>query len=89
MSAETQQGRSEEDLEHLFLDMTQIQSFHENPTIIREANGLIVTNVDGKHYMDGLSGSGRQHGHGSRAVIDAMMEQLRPLRFQHAHRHDE
>ena len=29
-----------EDLQHLFLDQTQMKSFRENPTVIREARAL-------------------------------------------------
>lgn len=70
------------DLKHLFLDMTQMKSFQENPTIIHKAKGLIVTDIDGKDYIDGLSGIWVVNiGHGNQAVIDAMTEQLRRFTF--------
>jgi len=70
------------DLEHLFLDMTQMKSFRENPTIIQKAAGLSVTDMEGKEYLDGLSGIWVVNiGHGNRAVIEAMTEQLQRFTF--------
>jgi adenosylmethionine-8-amino-7-oxononanoate aminotransferase len=70
------------DLKHLFLDLTQMKSFRRDPTIICEAQGLTVTDVDGRTYIDGLSGIWVVNvGHGNQVVIDAMIEQLKRFTF--------
>ncbi|MSP14455.1 MAG: aspartate aminotransferase family protein [Chloroflexi bacterium] len=70
------------DLSHLFLDMTQMETFRRHPTIIREAHGLVVTDIDGKEYLDGLSGIWVVNiGHGNQAVIAAMIDQLHRFTF--------
>ena len=72
------------DLKHLFIDMSQTKVIQRNPTIIREGHGLIVTDVDGKDYIDALSGIWVVNiGHGNRAVIEAMQEQLEHLTFSY------
>ncbi|MCX6030523.1 MAG: aspartate aminotransferase family protein [Chloroflexi bacterium] len=55
-----------------------------NPTIIREGHGLTVTDIDGKDYIDALSGIWVVNiGHGNQAVIEAMQEQLKRLTFSY------
>ena len=72
------------DLKHLFVDMSQTKVIQRNPTIIREGRGLVVTDVDGKEYIDALSGIWVVNiGHGNRAVIEAMQEQLERLTFSY------
>ena len=67
---------------HLFDAMAQPEEFRRDPTIIREAKGLIVTDIDGKDYIDGLSGIWVVNiGHGNQAVIEAMSEQMQRLTF--------
>lgn len=69
-------------LKHLFLDQTQMLSFRRDPVIIREARGLIVTDTEGRRYIDGLSGIWVVNiGHGNEAVIDAMIDQLKRFTF--------
>jgi adenosylmethionine-8-amino-7-oxononanoate aminotransferase len=67
---------------HLFDAMAHPEAFRRDPTIIRKAQGLIVTDIDGNDYIDGLSGIWVVNlGHGNQAVIEAMSEQMQRLTF--------
>jgi adenosylmethionine-8-amino-7-oxononanoate aminotransferase len=82
MSRDPTRDEMKEDLRHLFLDQTQMESFRRDPVIIREARGLIVTDTENKRYIDGLSGIWVVNiGHGNEVVIDAMIEQLKRFTF--------
>lgn len=70
------------DSKHLFDAMAHTEAFRRDPIIIREGHGLIVTDIDGKDYIDGLSGIWVVNvGHGNQAVIEPMIEQLKRLSF--------
>jgi adenosylmethionine-8-amino-7-oxononanoate aminotransferase len=84
MARRTEKETLVRDLEHLFIDNSQTKSIQRAPTIIREGHGLIVTDIDGKDYIDALSGIWVVNtGHGNQAVIDAMKEQLDHLTFSY------
>jgi len=62
---------------HIMVDFTQMKSFSEDPLILTEGDGIWVTDVDGRRYMDGLSGTFCVNlGHNNRALIEAGSQQL-------------
>ena len=82
MLAPTDKESLIKNLRHLFIDMTQTKVFQRDATIIRKGRGLIVTDIDGKDYIDGLSGIWVVNlGHGNQAVIESMIEQLKRFSF--------
>ncbi|MER7499700.1 ornithine--oxo-acid transaminase [Nonomuraea pusilla] len=55
-------------------------NYHPLPVVIHEAHGAWVTDVEGKRYLDFLSGySSLNFGHGHPAIIQAAQEQLKNL----------
>ncbi|MGW3344659.1 ornithine--oxo-acid transaminase [Nonomuraea rubra] len=55
-------------------------NYHPLPVVIHEAHGAWVTDVDGKRYLDCLSGySSLNFGHGHPKIIEAAKEQLERL----------
>ena len=67
---------------HTMVDFNQMKTFVKNPLILTAGRGIRVTDVDGKSYIDGLSGVfAVSLGHSAHAVVDAMVEQLRRLAF--------
>lgn len=65
---------------NMMVDFTQMKSFSENPLVLAEGKGIYVTDVDGKRYIDGLSGTFCVNlGHGNAALADAAASQLHRL----------
>ncbi|MFI7700046.1 ornithine--oxo-acid transaminase [Nonomuraea sp. NPDC049480] len=55
-------------------------NYHPLPVVIHEADGAWVTDVDGRRYLDCLSGySSLNFGHGNPKIIEAAQEQLQRL----------
>ncbi|GGP18323.1 ornithine--oxo-acid transaminase [Nonomuraea glycinis] len=55
-------------------------NYHPLPVVIHEADGSWVTDVEGKRYLDFLSGySSLNFGHGNQKIIEAAQEQLKHL----------
>ncbi|NRQ39982.1 ornithine--oxo-acid transaminase [Nonomuraea sp. NN258] len=55
-------------------------NYHPLPVVIHEAHGAWVTDVEGKRYLDFLSGySSLNFGHGNEKIINAAQEQLKNL----------
>ncbi|WP_219462334.1 ornithine--oxo-acid transaminase [Nonomuraea rhizosphaerae] len=55
-------------------------NYHPLPVVIHEARGAWVTDVEGKRYLDFLSGySSLNFGHGNPKIIEAAQEQLKNL----------
>ncbi len=55
-------------------------NYHPLPVVIHEAHGSWVTDVEGKRYLDFLSGySSLNFGHGNEKIIEAAQEQLKHL----------
>jgi len=82
MDQSTEKKELMKDLEYLFVDMTQGKKFVRDATIIAHGQGSIVTDIDGKDYIDGLSGIWVVNiGHGNKVIIDAMVQQLRKFSF--------
>jgi adenosylmethionine-8-amino-7-oxononanoate aminotransferase len=71
-----------EDLEHLFLDFMQMREFARDPFLFAEGDGIRVTDVNGKQYIDGLSGVFvNSLGYRNRAMIEAVTTQMERLHF--------
>ncbi|MBI3978407.1 MAG: aspartate aminotransferase family protein [Chloroflexi bacterium] len=66
----------------LVLDFTQMREFARNPVVFEGGDGIRVTSTDGRTFIDALSGAFVVSvGHNNRAVIDAMVAQLRTFTF--------
>jgi adenosylmethionine-8-amino-7-oxononanoate aminotransferase len=62
---------------NVMVDFVQMKSFVEDPLVLREGQGIYVTDVDGKRFIDGLSGTFCLNlGHGNTALADAGSRQL-------------
>ena len=62
------------------IDFTQMQAFSEDPLILTEGDGVRVRDVDGRWYVDGLSGTFcLSLGHGNARVVEAASAQLSRL----------
>ena len=62
------------------IDFTQMQAFSEDPLILTEGDGIRVRDVDGRWYVDGLSGTFCMSlGHGNARVVEAASAQLSRL----------
>ncbi len=73
---------SDQDLRRIMLDLRQMKSFVADPLIMQRADGVWYEDVDGKRYMDGLSGVFVVAvGHNNRRVIEAMHAQLDQIAF--------
>ena len=69
-------------LSHIVLDFKQMKEFVCKPLILERADGVRYWDVDGKSYMDGLSGIFVVNiGHNNRRVIEAMKAQLDKIAF--------
>src|SRR5579864_5837691 len=67
---------------HIFLDFMQMREFAKDPLVFAGGEGIRLTDTAGRRYIDGLSGVFVcSLGHGSRAVIEAITEQLNRLAF--------
>src|SRR5260370_19437481 len=49
-------ARHEKLLRHTFIDYLQTSEFLEHPLIVNKADGLYYWDLDGKRYVDGISG---------------------------------
>jgi adenosylmethionine-8-amino-7-oxononanoate aminotransferase len=62
------------------IDFTQMKSFSEDPLILAEGNGIRVRDVEGRWYIDGLSGTFcLSLGHGNARIVEAATKQLSRL----------
>jgi adenosylmethionine-8-amino-7-oxononanoate aminotransferase len=62
------------------VDFTQMQAFSEDPLVLTEGDGIRVRDVDGRWYIDGLSGTFCMSlGHGNARVVEAATRQLSRL----------
>lgn len=65
---------------HLMVDFLPMKAFAEDPLILTEGRGIYVTDVDGRRYIDGLSGTFCVNlGHGNRALAEAAARQIERL----------
>ena len=64
----------------VMVDFTQMKAFSEDPLVLTEGDGIRVRDVDGRWYVDGLSGTFCMSlGHGNERVIEAATSQLSRL----------
>lgn len=71
-----------ETLRHIVLDFKQMREWIKDPLILERADGVRYWDVDGKCYLDGLSGIFVVNvGHNNRRVIEAMKDQLDRIAF--------
>jgi len=67
---------------HLVLDLRQMKSFCEKPLVIKNAKGIYLNDIDGKRYIDGISGIYVVGiGHGNEYVIEAIRRQQEKVSF--------
>ena len=69
-------------VKHVMVDFVQMSEFAQKPFIIERGDGIMLYDVDGKAYIDGLSGVfvvGT--GHNNPYVVEAIREQLAALSF--------
>jgi L-2,4-diaminobutyrate transaminase len=60
----------------IMVDFLPMKDFAENPLILTEGRGIRVTDVDGRSYIDGLSGTFCVNlGHGNKALAEAAARQ--------------
>jgi adenosylmethionine-8-amino-7-oxononanoate aminotransferase len=65
---------------HIMVDFLPMQDFADDPLVLTEGQGIRVTDVDGRRYIDGLSGTFCMSlGHGNRALADAAAQQIHRL----------
>ncbi len=75
-------SRLQEQVRHVWLDFMQMKEFARNPFVVSGGEGIRIQTVDGKDYIDGLSGIFVVNvGYGNKAVISALAEQLHKLHF--------
>ncbi len=71
-----------EELERIVLDFAQMRSFAKEPFLFADGDGIRITDIEGRQYVDGLSGVFvNSLGYRNRAIIDAMTAQLERLHF--------
>jgi adenosylmethionine-8-amino-7-oxononanoate aminotransferase len=69
-----------DDVGRVMVDFTQMKAFSEDPLILTEGDGIRVRDVDGRWYIDGLSGTFCMSvGHGNARVVEAVTTQLSRL----------
>lgn len=72
----------ESDFRRIFIDLKQMKSFAEDPIIFNKADGVRLWDINGKEYLDAISGIFvASVGHGNKRVISAVYEQMQKLTF--------
>ena len=62
---------------HIMVDFLPMKEFAENPLILTEGQGIHVTDVDGRRFIDGLSGTFCVNlGHGNKRLAEAASRQI-------------
>ena len=65
---------------HIMVDFVPMKEFAEDPLILTEGRGIYVTDVDGRRYIDGLSGTFCVNlGHGNKRLAEAASKQIERL----------
>ena len=69
-----------DEVSRTMVDFMQMKSFAEDPLVLTSGDGIRVTDIEGRHYIDGLSGTFcAALGHGNAELADAGAAQLRRL----------
>jgi adenosylmethionine-8-amino-7-oxononanoate aminotransferase len=67
---------------HIIMDLRQMKGFCEKPVVVDHAQGIYLTDIDGKRYIDGISGIFVVNiGHGNPYVIEAIRKQQERVSF--------
>ncbi|HLE42501.1 MAG TPA: aspartate aminotransferase family protein [Methylomirabilota bacterium] len=65
---------------HIMVDFLPMKDFADDPLIVTEGRGIYLTDVDGKRYIDGLSGTFCVNlGHGNKGLAEAASRQYERL----------
>ena len=65
---------------HIMVDFLPMKEFAENPLILTEGQGIHVIDVDGRRFIDGLSGTFCVNlGHGNKRLAEAASRQIERL----------
>ena len=65
---------------HIMVDFLPMKDFADDPLILTEGRGIYVTDIDGRRYVDGLSGTFCVNlGHGNKALAEAATRQYERL----------
>lgn len=73
----SEEMKSKEVLRHIILDFQQMKEFVQHPLIMASADGIRYKDINGKEYIDGLSGVYVVNiGHNNRKVIEAIKRQI-------------
>ena len=71
-----------ETLKHIVLDLQQMKTFCEHPVVMERGKGIYLYDVNGKRYIDGISGIYVVNiGHGNEYVLEAMRKQQERVSF--------
>lgn len=71
-----------ETLRHIVLDLQQMKAFCDHPLIIERAKGIYLHDINGKTYIDGISGIYVVNiGHANPYVIEAIRKQQEKVSF--------
>jgi len=71
-----------EDLKHIVLDFKQMEDFIKHPLIMAKADGVWLEDIEGKRYLDGLSGVFTvQVGHNNPRIKEAIKKQMEKICF--------
>ena len=82
MPAETKTESLLDQLHHVLLDFRQMSAFIADPLVMARAEGVRYWDINGKEYLDGISGIFVANlGHGNRRIIDAVKRQLDVMSF--------
>lgn len=66
--------------QHVWLPFTQMKDYEENPLIIASGEGVRLTDIYGKQYLDGNSSLWLNvHGHRRKEIDDAIKKQLEEI----------
>ena len=69
-----------DEVRHTMVDFMQMKSFSDDPLVLTEGAGIHVIDVEGRRYIDGLSGTFcASLGHGNTELAEAGATQLRRL----------
>ena len=69
-----------DEVRHTMVDFMQMKSFAEDPLVLTDGDGIRVIDVDGRRFIDGLSGTFcASLGHGNAELAEAGAAQLRRL----------
>lgn len=72
----------QEMVSHTMVDFNQMKTFAQDPLILTKGEGIRVTDIHGKTYIDGLAGVfAVSLGHSATPVIEAIAAQQRRLAF--------